>query len=205
MQSAIHRAAETPSQIRAREELKLRRARMSVKPVAVEAKPPINVETVPVVPDESAASKQPTEEIYNARWFERQERLHPLPSAVSSQISEAVQAAITTAVAARRAAIEAGAIVTVSIRKIIKACAQHYDVTELQIISQRREKEFVQARHVAMYLAKEMTPCSFPEIGRRFGNRDHTTVLHGVRKITRMLESDKDVIYDVLMIREKLA
>src|SRR3954465_9939534 len=152
MQSAVHRAAETPSQIRMREEAKLRRARMALKPAIVKI--------VPVVPDESAAPKQPTEEIYNARWFERQERLHPFPAA----IGEAVQTAITTAVAARRAAIEAGTIVSVSIRKIIKACAKHYGVTELQIISARREKEYVQARHIAMYLAKEFTPCSFPEI-----------------------------------------
>lgn len=63
-------------------------------------------------------------------------------------------------------------------------------ITLCDLTSQRRTARMVFARQVAMYLAKKLTPNSLPEIGRRFGGRDHTTVLHAVRKIERLVGVD---------------
>ena len=71
----------------------------------------------------------------------------------------------------------------VKIEDIQKLVASHYSVTRADILSSRRTAIVVKPRQVAMYLAKALTLRSLPEIGRRFGGRDHTTVLHAVRKI----------------------
>lgn len=70
---------------------------------------------------------------------------------------------------------------------ILSTVAHYFGVTRAEILSKDRHSAVVMPRHVAMYLTKEMTDKSLPEIGRRFGGRDHTTVLHGVRKITDRL------------------
>ena len=57
---------------------------------------------------------------------------------------------------------------------------------------------------MAMYLAKKLTPRSYPEIGRKFGGRDHTTVLHGVRKIEELITQDSQVAEDALLLERKL-
>lgn len=72
------------------------------------------------------------------------------------------------------------------VEDILKAVASHYDISRADIISQRRTANVVIPRQIAMYLAKTLTPRSLPEIGRRFGGRDHTTVLHAVRKIDEL-------------------
>ena len=71
----------------------------------------------------------------------------------------------------------------VKIEDIQKLVASHYSVTRADILSSRRTATVVKPRQIAMYLAKTLTLRSLPEIGRRFGGRDHTTVLHAVRKI----------------------
>ena len=71
----------------------------------------------------------------------------------------------------------------VKIEDIQKLVASHYSVTRADILSSRRTATVVKPRQVAMYLSKALTLRSLPEIGRRFGGRDHTTVLHAVRKI----------------------
>lgn len=70
---------------------------------------------------------------------------------------------------------------------IQEVVAQRFEVSKLDMTSHRRTAAVVLPRQVAMYLAKEMTPKSLPEIGRLFGGRDHTTVLHAVRKIAAMV------------------
>ena len=60
-------------------------------------------------------------------------------------------------------------------------------------------------RQVAMYLAREFTPMSLPNIGRHFGNRDHTTVIHGIRAVIERIETDADLAADIEILRERLA
>ncbi|MGA0561717.1 chromosomal replication initiator protein DnaA [Ancylobacter sp. VNQ12] len=78
----------------------------------------------------------------------------------------------------------------VRIDDILRVVAKHYSVTRADLMSQRRTATVVLPRQVAMYLAKTLTLRSLPEIGRRFGGRDHTTVLHAVRKIAGLVASD---------------
>ena len=78
----------------------------------------------------------------------------------------------------------------VRIEDIQKLVATHYQVTRADLLSSRRTAIVVKPRQVAMYLAKHLTPRSYPEIGRRFGGRDHTTVLHAVRKIEGLRQAD---------------
>ncbi|MEZ5925429.1 MAG: chromosomal replication initiator protein DnaA [Hyphomicrobiaceae bacterium] len=78
----------------------------------------------------------------------------------------------------------------VKIEDIQRMICKHYGVSRTDILSPRRHRSIVWPRQVGMYLAKTMTQRSLPEIGRRFGNRDHTTVLHAIRKIESELEGN---------------
>ena len=77
-----------------------------------------------------------------------------------------------------------------TISLIQSVVAKSFNLTKLDLISQRRTHNVVLPRQIAMYLAKTLTLRSYPEIGRRFGQRDHTTVISGVRKITARCVSD---------------
>ena len=89
----------------------------------------------------------------------------------------------------------------VRIEDIQKVVSQHYNVSRADMLSARRTRTIVLPRQIAMYLAKNVTPRSLPEIGRRFGNRDHTTVLHAVRKIENLLASDKKLGQEIELLR----
>ena len=78
----------------------------------------------------------------------------------------------------------------VRIDDILKAVSQLYNVSRTELLSARRAQSVVRPRQIGMYLAKKLTSRSLPEIGRRFGGRDHSTVLHAVRKIEKLLEKD---------------
>lgn len=78
----------------------------------------------------------------------------------------------------------------VRIEEIIKTVSRHFGVSKPDILSQRRHRSVVWPRQIGMYLSKQLTARSLPEIGRRFGNRDHTTVLHAIRKIDKELEAN---------------
>jgi len=71
--------------------------------------------------------------------------------------------------------------------------ARQYNVSRSDLLSSRRTANVVRPRQVAMYLAKTLTLRSLPEIGRRFGGRDHTTVLHAVRKIEGLVTGGSDM------------
>lgn len=73
-------------------------------------------------------------------------------------------------------------------------------VTRADMLSARRTKDVVRPRQIAMYLAKMLTPKSLPEIGRGFGGRDHTTILHAVRKIARLVEEDAELAADIAVM-----
>ncbi|MEP0521687.1 MAG: chromosomal replication initiator protein DnaA [Hyphomicrobiales bacterium] len=89
----------------------------------------------------------------------------------------------------------------VRIEDIQKIVSQHYNVSRSDMLSARRTRTIVLPRQIAMYIAKNVTPRSLPEIGRRFGNRDHTTVLHAVRKIEGLLQTDKKLGQEIELLR----
>jgi chromosomal replication initiator protein len=87
-----------------------------------------------------------------------------------------------------------------AIRDILCAVATHYGVTVLDIKSRRRARTVGLPRHVAYYLCKILTGSSLPQIGRHVGGKDHTSVLHGVRKIAARLATDAQLTSDIRAI-----
>jgi chromosomal replication initiator protein len=92
----------------------------------------------------------------------------------------------------------------VKIEDIQKLVATRYNVSRADILSERRTAAVVKPRQIAMYLSKALTPRSLPEIGRRFGGRDHTTVLHAVRKIEKALSDDRLLTEEIELIKRML-
>jgi chromosomal replication initiator protein len=92
----------------------------------------------------------------------------------------------------------------VKIEDIQKLVASHYSVSRADILSSRRTAAVVKPRQVAMFLAKMLTLRSLPEIGRRFGGRDHTTVLHAVRKIESLLQTDTILREELELLKRML-
>ena len=93
----------------------------------------------------------------------------------------------------------------ITIDEIQKRVAAHYDVRIAEMFSARRARNIARPRQVAMYLAKMLTAFSYPEIGRQFGGRDHTTVMHAVRTIEGLISSDKGIAEDVQLLRSLLS
>lgn len=87
---------------------------------------------------------------------------------------------------------------------ILRVSCKYFDLTRSQMTSDRRTAPVVYARQIAMYLCKFHTTKSYPEIGRRFGGRDHTTVLHGHHKIERLVHANISVAYDVAHVEAML-
>ena len=92
----------------------------------------------------------------------------------------------------------------VKIEEIQKLVATRYNVSRADILSERRTAAVVKPRQIAMYLSKALTPRSLPEIGRRFGGRDHTTVLHAVRKIEKAISEDRSLHDEVDLLKRML-
>jgi len=92
----------------------------------------------------------------------------------------------------------------VKIEDIQKLVATHFNVSRADILSSRRTANVVRPRQIAMYLSKTMTLRSLPEIGRRFGGRDHTTVLHAVRKIEGLVSKDTTLSEELELLRNML-
>ena len=95
--------------------------------------------------------------------------------------------------------------VQISIDAIQREVARYYNIRQTEMHSNRRSRNIVRPRQIAMYLAKNLTNCSYPQIGSRFGDRDHTTVMHAVRKIEDMMLEDRQMADDVVMIRSLLS
>ena len=89
----------------------------------------------------------------------------------------------------------------IRIEDIQKVVATHYNVSKTDLLSARRTRTIVRPRQIAMYLAKTMTPRSFPEIGKRFGGRDHTTVLHAVRKVEELAAADETLAQEIELLK----
>ena len=92
----------------------------------------------------------------------------------------------------------------VTIEEIQKRVAEHYNIRVADMSSARRARTVARPRQVAMYLSKQLTQRSLPEIGRKFGGRDHTTVMHAVRKVEELSLTDADFAEDVDLLRRML-
>ena len=92
----------------------------------------------------------------------------------------------------------------ITIEEIQKKVAEHYNIKLVEMSSARRSRTVARPRQVAMYLAKQLTSRSLPEIGRKFGGRDHTTVMHAVKKIDELRELDQNFAEDVELLRRML-
>jgi chromosomal replication initiator protein len=92
----------------------------------------------------------------------------------------------------------------ITIDEIQKRVSEHFHIRHAEMVSARRAREVARPRQIAMYLAKQLTPRSLPEIGRRFGGRDHTTVIHAVRQIEKLRASDSEIDHDVVALMRLL-
>jgi chromosomal replication initiator protein len=92
----------------------------------------------------------------------------------------------------------------IRVEDILRVVSKHYGVSRADLLSSRRTANVVRPRQIAMYLAKTLTLRSLPEIGRRFGGRDHTTVLHAVRKIEGLVQGDKGLADEISALRRLL-
>jgi len=92
----------------------------------------------------------------------------------------------------------------VMIDDILRVVTKHFGVNRSDLLSSRRNRSIVRPRQIGMYLAKSLTARSLPEIGRRFGGRDHTTVLHAIRKVDELIADDSALREDVEILKRLL-
>jgi len=92
----------------------------------------------------------------------------------------------------------------VTVEEIQRKVSEHYNIRLSDMIGPKRVRNYARPRQIAMYLAKHMTSRSLPEIGRRFGGRDHTTVMHGVKRIGDLMITDSQIADDLELLRRAL-
>jgi chromosomal replication initiator protein len=92
----------------------------------------------------------------------------------------------------------------VTVDKIQNVVSNYFNIALSEMLSQRRSRPLARPRQIAMFLAKKLTTRSLPEIGRRFANRDHTTVIHAVKTITRLSEQDDEMKKNISQIKSLL-
>ncbi len=92
----------------------------------------------------------------------------------------------------------------VTIEEIQKKVAEHFNIRLADMVSARKQRAIARPRQIAMYLAKRLTSRSLPEIGRKFGGRDHTTVMHGVKKVEELMAGDSAFAEDVELLERML-
>ena len=90
------------------------------------------------------------------------------------------------------------------VRLIISIVAKHFHVGEHEIVGHRRTQRVAEARQTGMFIAKRMTGQSLAEIGRRFGGRDHTTVIHAVKKMERRMATDPDFAESIILLEQSV-
>lgn len=121
-------------------------------------------------------------------WLCRQEYLHPLPPPAPKEPWFHIT----------------GENGPPKISAIIRAVCHHFDVPRIELLSPRRDIGIVRPRQIGYYLVKKLTKTALPEIGRRFGGRDHTTALAGIRKIEALREMDTKIDSDIRAIANAL-
>ncbi|WP_411837977.1 chromosomal replication initiator protein DnaA [Paracoccus sp. ME4] len=92
----------------------------------------------------------------------------------------------------------------INIDDIQRKVAEHYNIRLADMMGPKRARNVARPRQIAMYLSKQLTSRSLPEIGRRFGGRDHTTIMHGVRKIEELLVEDSAMVEDIAVLKRML-
>jgi chromosomal replication initiator protein len=92
----------------------------------------------------------------------------------------------------------------VTVEEIQRKVSDHYNIRLSDMVGPKRVRNFARPRQIAMYLSKQMTSRSLPDIGRRFGGRDHTTVMHGVKKIEELMITDSQIADDIELLRRSL-
>ncbi len=92
----------------------------------------------------------------------------------------------------------------VTVEEIQRRVSEHYNIRLSDLLGPKRVRNIARPRQVAMFLAKQLTSRSLPEIGRRFGGRDHTTVMHGVKRIEELRAKDSQIADDLEMLRRSL-
>ncbi len=92
----------------------------------------------------------------------------------------------------------------VTVEEIQRKVAEHYNIRLSDMIGPKRQRTIARPRQIAMYLSKSLTTRSLPDIGRRFGGRDHTTIMHGVRKVEELRATDSQLAEDLELLRRLL-
>jgi chromosomal replication initiator protein len=95
-------------------------------------------------------------------------------------------------------------IKVVNVEFIQNLVASHFNLNINDLLSPRRPRSLARPRQIAMYLAKQYTTNSLPDIGRKFANRDHTTVIHAVKKIDELIKKDNEIRQSVIEIKKNL-
>ena len=95
-------------------------------------------------------------------------------------------------------------IKSISVESIQTLVASHFNLNMQELLSPRRSRSLARPRQIAMYLAKQYTTNSLPDIGRKFANRDHTTVIHAVKKIDELIKKDDEIRQSVAELKKKL-
>lgn len=173
----------TPLQIKYRDEFRARRARIAAaakpdKPlVCLSASARAKMEAAPKV-------ELPPEPAPVETWAERQIRLYQPWFTVEE--------------------IEPGITIRPQVATVMQVCSRFFDISMNDIKSIRRHGPVVRCRQIAMFLTKEFTLRTLPEIGRAFGNRDHTTVIHAVRKIERKAAEDPELAAELDVLRRRI-
>src|SRR5210317_2597775 len=92
----------------------------------------------------------------------------------------------------------------ISIEDIQKLVVSYYNLPMGDFLSSRRSRHIARPRQIAMYLSKKLTTKSLPEIGRKFTGRDHTTVIHAIKKIEELMSKDRQFEYEVQSITDRI-
>ena len=96
------------------------------------------------------------------------------------------------------------ALKSINVEFIQNLVASHFNLNIQELLSPRRSRSLARPRQIAMYLAKQHTTNSLPDIGRKFSNRDHTTVIHAVKKIDELIKKDNEIRQSVIELKKKL-
>lgn len=147
----------------------------------------------------------PIEAAFRKRWKAAWARLNPPKPVVKIEIRDLTPAVVSLPLGIGTPAPQYTLHYGVPqkrlmIEDVIKAACKFYGVSKEDFKSSRRTANLIRPRHMAAYLAKTKLGCSLPEIGRRFGGRDHTTILHGVRKIEALRQTDETVYRELIAI-----
>ena len=92
---------------------------------------------------------------------------------------------------------------SINVESIQNVVALYFNLNIQEMLSPRRSRALARPRQIAMYLAKQYTTNSLPDIGRKFSNRDHTTVIHAVKKIDELIKKDNEIRQSVIEIKKK--